>query len=72
MQLPTSLIILFGITAVLTVGLVNVTQNLSEKSIHVSPQLPPSPHSPAGGVEEAPASAIAACELNPTEMSEAG
>jgi hypothetical protein len=72
MHFLTSLIILFGFLAILIVGLVNVVQSLSGMSIHVSPQLAPTPHSPAAGVEETLANTTAEYESNPTEMSEAG
>jgi hypothetical protein len=59
MHFLTSLMILSGFLFVFGVGLVNLIRNLSEMSIHVSPHMPSTPHSPAGGVEEGHANTAA-------------
>jgi hypothetical protein len=70
MHLVALLIVLSGLVIVIYVGLVKVIRDLSEMSIHVSPQLPPMPLGPTGRIEEAHANKIARYESTLAEESE--
>ncbi len=70
MHFLTMLVIFSGFVFVFCLGLVEVTWDLSEMSVHVSPHMLAIPHGGARGAEEGHANASTVYESNPMEQSE--
>ena len=70
MHFLTSLMILSGFASVFCLGLVKVIWDLSEMSVHKSPQMLSTQCGRSSGTEEEHSNANAEYELSPVEMGE--
>jgi hypothetical protein len=69
MQFLTSLIIVFGFVSAVFLGLVKLTWDLSQVSVHESPEIPETRSRPASA-EEPRAKATESHEWRPAELSD--